>query len=146
MWTKKEMCEMTMTTPDALRFYEKIGLLSPKRLDNNYRVYTQVDYRTIQYIKVLQYIGFTLSEISELLLMDAMEINEECNANTIEIFSNKISQIEYKVNIYNKVLDVLKTYMSGRSEVMNSNNDEITNFTDEKVNTIFEFLKERDFK
>lgn len=78
--------------------------------------------------------------------MDAMEINEECNANTIEMFSNKISQIEYKVNIYNKVLDVLKTYMSGRSEVMNSNSDEITNFTDEKVNTIFEFLKERDFK
>ena len=146
MWTKKEMCEMTMTTPDALRFYEKIGLLSPKRLDNNYRVYTQIDYRTIQYIKVLQYIGFTLSEISELLLMDAMEINEECNANTIEMFSNKISQIEYKVNIYNKVLDVLKTYMSGRSEVMNSNSDEITNFTDEKVNIIFEFLKERDFK
>lgn len=95
---------------------------------------------------MLQYIGFTLSEISELFLMDAMEINEECNANTIEMFSNKISQIEYKVNIYNKVLDVLKTYMSGRSEVMNSNSDEITNFTDEKVNTIFEFLKERDFK
>jgi DNA-binding transcriptional MerR regulator len=52
----------------TIRFYERRGLLrEPPRLMSGYRSYTPQAVRTIRFIKGCQALGFTLSEIAELL-------------------------------------------------------------------------------
>lgn len=49
---------------DSIRYYEKVGLLHPARNeDNNYRLYTLDDIRTMNTIRELLDIGFSTEEI-----------------------------------------------------------------------------------
>jgi len=52
----------------TIRFYERRGLLrKPPRLMSGYRTYSVEAVRTIRFIKRCQGLGFTLTEIAELL-------------------------------------------------------------------------------
>ncbi len=53
----------------TLRFYEDEGLLQPERRGRT-RLYTPSDRRTIAKILMARRVGFTISEISELLKLD----------------------------------------------------------------------------
>lgn len=46
-----------------IRYYEKEGLLSPSRMENGYRDYTQEDLATLQKIKLLRRLQFSVEEI-----------------------------------------------------------------------------------
>ena len=59
-----ELENKTGVTKQNIRFYEKKGLLHPKRNSlNNYREYTQEDLRTLQMIKMLRRLDMSLEEI-----------------------------------------------------------------------------------
>jgi DNA-binding transcriptional MerR regulator len=58
------------TTVDALRFYEKRGLLKPaRRLASGYREYGPDAVRLVRFIRRAQDLGFTLAEVAELVRM-----------------------------------------------------------------------------
>lgn len=66
----------------SIRFYEKEGLLSPERLANGYRDYSQADVETLRRIKLLRALGLPLEDIKalqagELRLGDALRAQEE---------------------------------------------------------------------
>lgn len=48
-------------------YYEREGLISPRREDNNYREYSEDDLRRLKTIVVLRKLGFTVAEIRSLL-------------------------------------------------------------------------------
>lgn len=50
---------------DTLRFYEKEGLIIPKRNQNNHRVFDQQDITWIEFIKRLKQTGMRLTDIKE---------------------------------------------------------------------------------
>lgn len=53
---------------ETIRFYERKGLLSvPNRTDGGYREYTQKDLERLVFIKNAKELGFSLSEVKELL-------------------------------------------------------------------------------
>ena len=53
---------------DAIRFYERSGLLSaPPRSEGGFRLYSSTDLSTLQFIRSLQALGFSLNEIREFL-------------------------------------------------------------------------------
>jgi DNA-binding transcriptional MerR regulator len=53
---------------EALRFYEKSGLLDrPRRTESGYRVYDESVLERLAFIKKAQVLGFTLDEIRELI-------------------------------------------------------------------------------
>jgi len=59
--------KFSRTTKDALRHYDKIGLLSPvARGDNNYRYYSGGQFAVVNLIRTLQGLGFSLAEIKTL--------------------------------------------------------------------------------
>ena len=66
------LCETTIKT---LRHYDKINLLKPTKVDNitGYRYYEEDQIETLNKIKQLQYAGFSLKDINDLL----KENNEE---------------------------------------------------------------------
>jgi len=46
----KEMSEATGIPSDTLRYYDKLGIVSPKRQDNGYRTYNETDFIYLQYV------------------------------------------------------------------------------------------------
>ena len=58
-----ELAEATGLTRDALRFYEKRGLLAPQRGGNGYRRYPAEAAEWLRYVRTAQSLGFTLAEI-----------------------------------------------------------------------------------
>ena len=51
---------------DAIRFYERSGLLAaPQRSEGGFRLYSLSDLSTLEFIRSLQALGFSLNEIRE---------------------------------------------------------------------------------
>jgi len=51
-------------TPRALRHYDRLGLLKPRRSDAGYRLYSERDLEALEAIVALKFIGVPLKEIS----------------------------------------------------------------------------------
>ncbi|MFB5758804.1 MerR family transcriptional regulator [Paenibacillus medicaginis] len=67
-YTMKEMMYLCDTTEDALRYYEKIGLLTQiQRKKNRHRIYNDQDKEIILVIKCLRKTGMSLEEIRPFL-------------------------------------------------------------------------------
>ena len=58
---------LTDVSPRMLRYYEELGLIAPKRCDNNYRSYSAHDIECINKIKILNDAGMNLKAIHWLL-------------------------------------------------------------------------------
>jgi MerR family copper efflux transcriptional regulator len=58
-----ELASATGLSRDTLRFYEKRGLLQPRRRDNGYRDYPLEAVQWLCYLRSAQQLGFTLAEI-----------------------------------------------------------------------------------
>ena len=61
--TIKELENRTGMTRANIRFYEGEGLLSPRRLDNGYRDYSEEDARTLEKIKLLRQLQLDIDTI-----------------------------------------------------------------------------------
>lgn len=48
---------------DTLRYYDRIGIVSPSREDNRYRMYSKDDLIDLMNIQIMQYADFSLDEI-----------------------------------------------------------------------------------
>ena len=59
----KELENLLSISRSNIRFYEKQGLFSPERKDNNYREYTKQDIEVLKKIIVFRKMGFTVEEI-----------------------------------------------------------------------------------
>lgn len=59
----KELENVLSISRSNIRFYEKQGLFSPERKDNNYREYTERDIEVLKKIIVFRKMGFSVEEI-----------------------------------------------------------------------------------
>ena len=64
--TIREAEQRTGLDRATIRFYEKEGLISPKRLDNGYRDYAEEEITALLRIKLLRELGVSLEEIRAL--------------------------------------------------------------------------------
>jgi DNA-binding transcriptional MerR regulator len=63
-----ELARRTGVSKDALRFYERQGLLPrPERLPNNYRVYPPGTVERVLWIRKVLAAGFTIEELARIL-------------------------------------------------------------------------------
>jgi MerR family copper efflux transcriptional regulator len=63
-----ELARRTGVSKDALRFYERAGLLPrPERLPNNYRVYPAESVERVLWIRRVLAAGFTVEELGRIL-------------------------------------------------------------------------------
>ena len=65
---------------DTLRYYEKHGLLTPSsRSQSGYRIYTDTDIKQMSFILRAKNVGFSLSEINELLQIKIHKDQHSCH-------------------------------------------------------------------
>lgn len=66
--TVSKLARQVGTSPDTLRYYERIGLLPPpERTPSGYRVYGEETAERVRFIKQAQRVGLRLDHIAELL-------------------------------------------------------------------------------
>ena len=93
-FTIRQLCREFAVTPRALRFYEDKGLLSPTRNGMN-RVYSPRDRARLLLILRGKRVGFSLSEIREMLdLYDEDDIHVTQMATSITRFRKRIVELE----------------------------------------------------
>lgn len=88
---------------DSLRYYEKIGILKPQRDENGYRMYSVNDIRTLNVLRELRSIGFSMKDIKEHLADYNLQ-------KTVELFRKAIEEIEHR----RAELDMMKRQLSTR--------------------------------
>jgi DNA-binding transcriptional MerR regulator len=65
-----ELAHELGTTAQAVRFYERAGLLhEPERTHSGYRVYGASDLKRLRFIRKAKELGFSLDEIGDILRM-----------------------------------------------------------------------------
>ncbi len=63
----KELAERLNITSKAIRFYEEQGIIpKAKRDKNNYRYYTEDDYKRLSFIKKARTLGMSIEEIKQI--------------------------------------------------------------------------------
>lgn len=82
----------------TIRYYEEIGLLSPKRSQSNQRLYSNAEIAKLKLIFRGKRFGFSLEEIKEMvLLFDKDRTGRKQLERTIEYGKLRIADIEAKI-------------------------------------------------
>lgn len=131
-----ELEEQLQISRANIRFYEKEGLIHPKRQSNGYREYSEEDLTRLKKIIIFRKLGLPIPEIRDilegtLLLSDAIEKN-------IENLNQQIKEL-------NGALDVCKTITKDTSASTNFDEEYYWNLIHEKEDNgqrFVEFVKD----
>jgi DNA-binding transcriptional MerR regulator len=90
-----ELASATGLSRDTLRFYEKRGLLLPRRRGNGYRDYPPEAVQWLCYLRSAQQLGFTLAEIEA--GMPLLESPDASAAELREALRRKLADIDARI-------------------------------------------------
>lgn len=108
MYKIGEFSKALAVTTDTLRYYEKNGILSPSgRSNSGYRLYSEDDFRCMQFIVRAKSIGFSLNEIKELLSINLDKQDHSCGE-VKSLTDHKLAQVEAKIMELTRFKDSLK--------------------------------------
>ena len=107
-WTIKEISAKTGISTDTLRYYDKLGIVSPKRHENSYRYYDEKDVFALEYISVMKYAQFSLADIKTIVGLLDKEPSLQCNDISIEIISKKIGTLQQMIINYQNIIQLME--------------------------------------
>lgn len=109
--TRGQLARLSGVTTEAIRFYERKGLLKPERNPStNYRYYNETAIKRLRFILKAKNHGFTLSEIRELL-----ELSNTSNSSCLDVkqkAEEKLLIIEQKIAELEKIKQALQQLIS----------------------------------
>jgi MerR family copper efflux transcriptional regulator len=92
---------------DTIRYYERNGLLpAPQRRASGYREYSAADIERLRFIRRAKELGFTLTEIGELLSLTAQRGNDMRGVKAKA--EERLEQVEHKIEELKRVRRGLK--------------------------------------
>ncbi|TVX97189.1 MerR family transcriptional regulator [Mycolicibacterium porcinum] len=109
-----DLARRTGVTTKAVRYYESLGLLTPERLPNGYRVYDLDDVRLVEEIKSLRRLGIPVERTRPFLerLASGSLHSEECPSSlasyrdVIEDLTERIEELSSKRSTLIQALNV----------------------------------------
>jgi MerR family transcriptional regulator, copper efflux regulator len=119
MYSIGQIAKESGVSVETIRYYEKEGLLEkPERKDSGYRQYNETVLDRLSFIQQAKSLGFTLSEILELL---SLEIKPGTTSKDIkQMAQSKLVNIEEKIRMLKRMQRTLKdlvTQCSGKGTV-----------------------------
>ncbi len=109
---RKEVSEYLQLTMDTLRNWEMNGLLTVKRKENGYRIYTQEDINRLKIIRSLRCANYSLESI--LRMLNALSKNPATNIR--EVLDTPPLE-EDIVSVCNKLITSLKSAESNAKQM-----------------------------
>ncbi|MBI2686633.1 MAG: heavy metal-responsive transcriptional regulator [Acidobacteria bacterium] len=91
-----KVAQRTGLSVDAIRFYEKLGLLPrPTRTQGGYRLYQEREIADLAFIQKAQQLGFSLNEIRELFSIQRHP--QEVCAHVRDLITQKLAVVQEKI-------------------------------------------------
>ncbi|WP_086312137.1 hypothetical protein A5821_003417 [Enterococcus sp. 7F3_DIV0205] len=112
-----EFSKMTGLTPYTLRFYEKEGLITVKRDQNNIRIYDDRNKEWIDFFMHLKKTGMTIEDLKQYLAwwyegdstnqnrLDLLKKQKEIALREMKHIQEGIDMLDYKIDVYQKRVD-----------------------------------------
>ncbi len=108
-----ELSKRTGVTIHTLRYYENLGLIQGTTDENvktnNYRNYDETVVERIEIIKGAKEVGFTLSEIRE--LMNTWFSSTSTQEEVLSFFEKKVAEIDDKIKKFRQIKKLLEGVM-----------------------------------
>jgi Cu(I)-responsive transcriptional regulator len=96
---------------DTVRYYERQGLLpAPQRLASGYRSYDRGDIARLRFVRRAKALGFTLSEIRELLALSGRR--EDDMGGLKAAATEKLADVERKLDELQRIRDGLQALVA----------------------------------
>lgn len=106
-----ELAARSGVTPDTLRYYERLGLLSPpRRTSGGFRVYPPHTLERLQFIKQAQTLGLTLREIRDLVTYQEQGGLRRCRQ-VRDLLRTKLAELQARLAELEDFRDTLSTYL-----------------------------------
>ena len=107
-----QLAKAADVTIDTIRYYERRGLLpEPPRGESGYREYTQDFVSRLRFIRKAQALGFSLTEIRELLALqiDSVETCDQVRYRAEEKVQNIEAKIQTLQRMHTVLSDLIRT-------------------------------------
>ena len=118
----------------TIRYYERVGILKPKRKENGYRYFDNEDIKKIKYIRVMKYAGFSIDEIKILIFFLDRPVAKNCTEKSNELLTLREFQIEKRIEQDKLVLELLHKL---KPKVIVDEYEQVESEVDEKIDEIF---------
>ncbi|MUG68441.1 MerR family transcriptional regulator [Paenibacillus campinasensis] len=103
-----EVSQLLGISKDTLRYYDRIGIVSPSREHNAYRRYSQDDLVALMNIQIMQYADFSLEEIKGKLRFHRMQnVDPDTCQEVAEFLDAKKAETRKKIAHLEKVSQLL---------------------------------------
>lgn len=107
-----EVAQQASVNKETVRYYEKRELITkPDRRRSGYRIFTQQHVNEIRFIKRAQQLGFTLSEIKEMM---ALRVDDDISCGEVRVkaeekYQDVMEKIEDLKRIKNLLIDLIES-------------------------------------
>ena len=113
MMTVSELAKTSGATPDTVRYYTRVGLLSPTRNANNgYRMYQPSDVNWLRFVRQAKALGYTLHEIQD-IMHDMQAGNSPCTR-VRDILQRRVvenrNQLQELIKLQDRMEDALLSW------------------------------------
>ena len=138
-WTIKQTVEKTGISADTLRYYDREGIVSPKRNANGYRQYSDNDISILKNIIVMKYAHFSLAEMKSIEALFKRDPSANCNEICKGILNSKITELRQTIYNYQKIVTLMEALlpMIDSVESYQANGERI----DEFISQIFDDIR-----
>lgn len=99
----KDIMDMFGITRDAIKYYEKKGLIEPSRTETGYRLFDSFNVEKLKKILDLRDLGFSIKEVME------MSEDAECEKNAVVLTALR-KETEKSIRELNKKLEKIRSY------------------------------------
>src|SRR5690625_3300321 len=124
LYSIQEASQILGVSKDTLRYYDRIGIVSPERGDNQYRQYSRNDLIDVMNIQIMKYADFSLDEMKGKFNFHRLESVDSVYCEEIaEFFDAKNKETRRKINHLERVSQLL-TMISETLRDFNHENDQ----------------------
>ncbi|WP_018756018.1 MerR family transcriptional regulator [Paenibacillus terrigena] len=132
LYSIQEASQILGISKDTLRYYDRIGIVSPSRKDNRYRRYSKDDLIDLMNIQIMQYADFSLDEIRGKLSLRKMENIDPAYCEEVATFLDA-KNVETRKKI---------AHLEMVSQLLNMAAETIRDFNNESDQRLTEFVRE----
>ncbi len=117
-----ELATLTGLSRDALRVYERQGLLdTPARTPGRFRIYAAPAIERIRFIKRAQALGFTLAEIQELVRFNGKGGLRRCGR-VRDLLKSQLRELEARLAELSALQETLRTTLAQCEHALETRN------------------------
>lgn len=113
-----EVAKLLHLTTSQIRFYERKGLISPHKVEENgYRLYSFKEIDTLEYIVTFRQIGLSISEIKEIMSQKKGYNLTDLLDNTMEQLRNEMEEMKKRLSILEQLKEASVSHLDEEPKI-----------------------------